>query len=60
MDVPETVMSMLPDQSTYISYGEAFAPMFGIWFERQILQGTSILSFIDNMGVLSNLVVGNK
>ena len=60
MDVPQVVLDELPDQGTYIAYGEAFAPLLAILQHRNMLEGSSLVTFIDNMGVLCSFVVGHS
>ena len=59
-DVPQVVIADLPDQNTYISYGEAFAPFLAFIQHENLLRCSSIIVFIDNVGVLCSLVVGHS
>ena len=59
-DVPTTVMDLLPEQDTYIAYGEAFAPLLCLLQCAEVFKDSSVLMFIDNMGVLCSLVLGHS
>jgi len=60
MDVPKEVLNELPCQETYIAYGEAFAPLLAFMQHTNKLCDSSVVAFIDNMGVLCSLVVGHS
>ena len=59
-DVPPEVIAFLPDQHTYIAYGDAFAPMLAIRMLSPELRNIAVMFYIDNLAVLSSLVVGNN
>ena len=59
-DVPPEVIVSLPDQHKYIAYGEAFAPMSAMRMLSPKLRNTAVMFYIDNLAVLSSLVVGNS
>ena len=48
------------EQTQYMALGEAFAPLLALWHERDILQGSSVLLFIDNLSLLSALCKGSS
>ena len=55
----ELVASFAP-RATYIAHGEAFAPLFALIEEQDILRDTSLLMFLDNFGVISCLCKGSS
>ena len=58
--LPQKILdSMLPKQ-TYISHGEAFAPLFCLYHAGSLIKQRSVLWFIDNMGVLACYTSGSS
>eukprot|EP00972_Heterocapsa_arctica_P087126 12845701-Heterocapsa_arctica.AAC.1 len=55
----EIVASFAP-KKTYIAHGEAFAPLFCLFHESQVLRGASVMWMMDNLGVLSCLCNGSS
>ena len=51
--------SMAPKQ-TYISHGEAFAPIFCLYHVGRMLENRSVIWLIDNMGVLAYYTKGSS
>ena len=56
--LPDAVIQSFEERSTYIAQGEAFGPLLGVHFHSQVLGRSHNIFFIDNLGVLSALVVG--
>ena len=46
-------------RGSYIAQGEAFAPLLALTFDRQLLQSSDILLFVDNLAVVSSLCAGS-
>ena len=57
---PASVFASFEDRKTFISHGEAFAPLFALFHEGQYLQNRSVIWWIDNLGVLSCFCKGNS
>jgi hypothetical protein len=56
MDIIESFDS----KQTHIAQGEALAVLFFLYHERNAIRGSSIIHFIDNLGVLSAYCKGSS
>ena len=48
------------ERTQYIALGEAFAPLLALCHERELLRGSSVVLFIDNLSLLSALCKGSS
>ena len=60
MDVPDHVLQSFGERKQYIAQGEALAPLLALHYHGAIMEGASVIFFIDNLGVLSGLTVGSS
>ena len=58
--VDQSVLDSMDAKKTYISHGEAFAPLFALTHIGPKLRNRSVLWFIDNLGVLSCYCKGSS
>ena len=57
-DIPQTLYPMLCPKETYIGIGELLAVLVGFQYFPDTLRKQSIISFVDNMGVIHSVVNG--
>ena len=60
VDVPDAVLRSFGERKQYIAQGEALAPLLALHYHGRVMEGASVLFFIDNLGVLSGLTVGSS
>ena len=60
LTVPNTVLAWFTPRATQIGNGEALAPFLCLMSEPELLRGTSVVWFVDNLGVLSTLCNGSS
>ena len=58
--VPDPVLRSFTDRSTYIAQGEALAPLLALVHHPEVFTAAHCLWFLDNLGVLSGLIVGRS
>ena len=58
--MPESILHSFGARATYIAIGEAFAILFAIASEEEMLTGCSVMFFTDNMSVLAALCKGSS
>ena len=56
----QAVLASMDKKQTYISHGEAFAPLFCLYHVGRQIFGRSIIWFIDNMGILAAYTKGSS
>ena len=58
--VPDRVLKSFTDRDTYIAQGEALAPLLALLQHPEAVAHANCLWFLDNLGVLSGLIVGRS
>ena len=58
--LPQRVKDAFRGHKTLITQGEAFAPLFALWFMSEHVIDTDILLFVDNLDVVSALCGGGS
>ena len=56
----DAVIEGFNDRAQYIALGEAFAPLLALWHERETLQNSSLMLFVDNIPMLSARCKGSS
>jgi hypothetical protein len=56
----EAFIHSMKEKRTYIAHGEAMAVLLALYHEKEWLLGSSVVWFIDNLGVLSCLCKGSS
>ena len=56
--IPNYILRSFGERQTYIAQGEALAPLLALLTIPDILKGSHILWFIDNLGVVSAFITG--
>ena len=54
------VLNSMEQTQTFIAHGEAFAPLFAIFHEHDILANRAVMWFMDNMGILACFCKGSS
>ena len=60
MDVPQDFLESLPDRVTQICVGEALGSLLALIHEGEALEGSLPIFFVDNLAVLSCLIMGRS
>ena len=58
--LPEAIIDDFEFRKQCIQLGEAFAPLLDLWSEREVLGGSSVMFFIENLALLSALCRGSS
>jgi hypothetical protein len=53
--LPDHIVQSFHAKRTYIAHGEAFVVLFALYREAKLLRNTSVVWFMDNLGVLASL-----
>jgi hypothetical protein len=59
-NIPQSILDSMAPKQTYISHGEAFAPLFCVYHVGSLIKDRSIIWMIDNMGVLACYTKGSS